>query len=131
MSSIMIIETLYRAFKNEDYDLFREVSDDDLEWIQNKGFPHGGHHHGPEAVIQNVFKRYDDDWEYFKFSIEDMWESKDGSRVFVTGTYVGKHRRTGKKIEASAAHVYKIENRKVKQFRQFADTAVIVSAIES
>ena len=131
MSSITIIETMYEALKNKDYDLFREISDDDLEWIQSKGFPHGGHHHGADAVIRNVFKRFDDEWEEFKFKIEDMYEVKDGSKVFVIGAYIGKHQGTQKKLEASAVHFYEIENEKVKRFRQFADTAVMVAAMES
>ena len=130
MSSIEIIETLYRAFESKDYELFSKICDADIEWIQNKGFPNGGHHHGTEAVIQNVFKRFDNDWGYFKFDIEEMVESKDGSKVIVTGSYLGRHKRTRKLLEASAAHYYAIENQKVKRFQQFADTAMIVAAME-
>ena len=131
MSSIEIIETLYRAFENKDYELFRSICDADIVWIQNKGYPHGCNYHGAEAVIQNVFKRFNDDWEYFEFAIEDMVECKDGLKVIVTGTYLGRHKRTQKLLEASAAHHYTIENQKVKRFQQFADTALIVAAIES
>ena len=130
MSSIEIIETLYRAFESKDYELFSKICDADIEWIQNKGFPNGGHHHGTEAVIQNVFKRFNDDWEYFKFDIEEMVESQDGSKVIVTGVYRGRYKRTQKLLEASAAHLYEIENQKVKRFQQFADTAVITAAME-
>ena len=130
MSSIEIIETLYRAFESKDYELFSKICDADIEWIQNKGFPNGGHHHGTEAVIQNVFKRFNDDWEYFKFDIEEMVESQDGSKVIVVGVYVGQHKRSRKKIEAAAAHIYEIKNQKIIKFRQFADTAVITAAME-
>ena len=84
-----------------------------------------------EAVIKNVFKKFDDDWEYFKFTINEMIESRDGFRVIVTGSYIGKHNLTGKQIEATAAHLYEIKNQKVKAFRQFADTAVIVAATKT
>jgi ketosteroid isomerase-like protein len=43
MSSIEIIENLYSAFQNKDYDSFRALCSDDIEWIQNEGFPQGGH----------------------------------------------------------------------------------------
>ena len=131
IGQIEIIETLYRAFKSKDYELFRNICDADIEWIPKKGFPNGGPHHRAEAVIQNVFKRFNDDWEYFKFDIEEMVESKDGSKVIVTGSYLGRHKRTRKLLEASAAHYYAIENQKVKRFQQLADTAMIVAAIES
>ncbi len=130
MSAIEIIETLYRAFQNKDYDAFRALCSEDVEWIQNKGFPKGGHHHGVDAVIKNVFKQFQKDWNYFNFNMEEMFESQDGSKVTVIGAYVGEHKRTGKKMEAAAVHIYEIENRKVNRFRQFTDTAMITAAIE-
>jgi len=131
MSSIELVETLYDAFKRKDYALFRRICDDGLEWIQNQGFPNGEHHRGVDAVIEKVFKKFDEDWEYFKFNIEEMFESRDGSKVMVLGTYNGKHKLTGKQIKATAAHLYEIKNQKVKTFRQFADTAVIVAATKN
>ena len=130
MTSTEIIDSLYSAFQRKDYDSFRALCSEDVEWIQNVGFPNGGHHRGADAVIQNVFEKFKDDWEYFKFDIEDMFESQDGSKVTVVGAYLGEHKQTRKKVEAAAAHIYEIENRKVKRFRQFADTAVITAAMK-
>lgn len=129
MSSIKIIENLYNVFQRKDYDAFRALCSEDVEWIQNKGFPKGGHHHGADAVIKNVFKQFEKDWNYFNFNIEEMFESQDGSKVAVIGAYVGEHKRTGRKMEAAAVHIYEIENRKVKRFRQFTDTAMITAAL--
>ncbi len=128
MSNIKLIETLYSSFKNKDYDLIRKLCADDLEWIQNAGFPNGAHHRGIDSVVDNVFKRFNDEWDYFKFEIEDMFESKDDSQVVVLGAYVGRHKTTQKEMKAAAVHLYEIENQKIKKFRQFADTAVIVAA---
>ncbi len=130
MSSIEIIENLYNAFKKKDYDSFRVLCFENVEWIQNKGFPKGGHHHGVDAVIKKVFKQFEKDWNYFNFNMEEMFESQDGSKVTVIGTYLGEHKRTGRKMEAAAVHIYDIDNRKVKRFRQFTDTAVIKAATE-
>ncbi len=130
MKSIDIIETLYSAFRDKDYDAFRALCSEDIEWIQNNGFPKGGHHHGVDAVIVKVFKQFEKDWNYFNFNMEEMFESQDGSKVTVVGTYLGEHKRTGRKMEAAAVHIYDIENRKVERFRQFADTAVIKAATE-
>ncbi len=131
MSSIEIIENLYRAFQTKDYDSFRALCSQDIEWIQNKGFPKGGHHYGTEAVIEKVFKQFEKDWNYFKFQVEEMFESKDGSKVTVVGTYLGEHKQTGRKMEAAAVHIYEIEHSKVKRFRQFTDTALIKAATVS
>lgn len=130
MTSIETIKTLYEAFKLKDYTLFRSLCDADIEWIQTKGFPNGRHHRGADAVIQNVFEKFKDDWEYFKFEVEDMFESRDGSKVTVVGAYVGKHQMTAKEVEAATVHLLTIENHKVKTFRQFTDTAVIIAAMQ-
>jgi ketosteroid isomerase-like protein len=131
MTSVEIIEKLYEAFKSKDYDLFRSICDTDIEWIQNKGFPKGGYHHGADAVIKNVFKQFEQEWIYFKYNIDEMFESRDGSRVTVIGAYLGEHKQTRKFVKAAAAHIYEIENRKIKRFRQYTDTAVITAATHS
>ena len=94
MSAIEIIENLYNALKRKDYDAFRALCSENIEWIQNKGFPKGGHHHGADAVIKNVFKQFEKDWNYFNFNMEEMFESQDGSKVIVTGVYRGRYKRT-------------------------------------
>jgi ketosteroid isomerase-like protein len=129
MTSVEIIENLYSAFRNKNYDSFRTLCSKDIEWIQNEGFPKGGHHHGADEVIKNVFQQFEKDWTYFKFRIDEMLESRDSSRVFVVGAYLGEHQQTHKTIEAASVHLYDIENQKVKRFRQFTDTAIITSAL--
>lgn len=129
MSSIHIIENLYSAFRKQDYDAFSALCSEDMEWIQNKGFPKGGHHHGADAVIKNVFQQFGKDWSYFKFQVEEMFESQDGSKVTAIGAYMGEHKQTRKTVEAAAVHIYEIENQKVKRFRQFADTAMVTAAL--
>jgi len=129
MSALETIENLYSAFRGKDYDAFRALCSDNIEWIQNEGFPKGGRFHGADSVITNVFHPFDKDWTYFKFRIDEMFESGDDSRVVVVGAYLGEHRQTRKTIEAAAVHLYEIEHSKVKRFRQFADTAVITTAL--
>ncbi len=38
-----------------------------MVWIQNKGFPTGGHHVGSDAVVEKVFKRFAIDWQSWRF----------------------------------------------------------------
>ena len=130
MSSIEIIENLYSAFRTKDYDAFRALCSEDVEWIQSIGFPNSGHHYGAEAVIENVFKQFEKDWEFFQFKIANMFECNGGSQVAVIGAYIGQHKLTNKGVAASTAHFFEIENQKVKKFRQFTDTALIIAAME-
>ena len=41
MTNIEVIQELYRAFREKDYDSFRSICTENLEWIQNEGFPGG------------------------------------------------------------------------------------------
>ncbi len=41
MNNLEVIEELYRAFREQDYDAFLRICTPDLEWIQNDGFPRG------------------------------------------------------------------------------------------
>ena len=128
MTSIEIVENLYHAFQTKDFDSFRAICAEDLEWIQNRGFPKGGHHRGADAVILNVFQQFEQDWTYFRFEKEEIFESEDGSRVTVIGSYIGKHKQTQKTVTAAAVHIFDLEFKKIKKFRQFTDTALIQSA---
>ena len=128
MTSIEIIESLYRASQSKDYDSFRALCFKDIEWIQNKGFPKGGHHHGADAVIKKVFQQFEKDWNVFKFEKKEIFESKEGSKVTVIGSYIGEHKQTGKTVDAAAVHIFELEYSKVKRFRQFTDTALVKAA---
>ena len=127
MGNVEVIQELYRAFREKDYDAFRQISTEDLEWIQNEGFPGGAVWKGAAEVIEKVFKANDDRWENFSYQIEQILET-DGS-VVVIGMYCGKHRDSGRSMQAAAAHVYDLRDGKVCRFRMFADTKIIWNAM--
>jgi tRNA nucleotidyltransferase (CCA-adding enzyme) len=128
MTNLEAIETLYRAFREKDYDAFLQVCTTDLEWIQNPGFPQGATYHGTEAVIEGVFKANDARWQTFSYQIEQMLDA--GDTVIVVGKYIGRHRLTGRSLQAAATHIYDLTNGKVHRFRMFADTKTIWDAID-
>ncbi|MEM8674834.1 MAG: nuclear transport factor 2 family protein [Cyanobacteria bacterium P01_G01_bin.67] len=127
MTNIEIIRELYRTFKDKDYEAFRQLCDRDLIWIQNQGFPHGSTTHGANEVIDNVFKRFDSDWQSWSFEIEEYLDA--GTSVIVVGLYQGVHRVSEKSFHSSAVHIYDLVRGKVTRFRQFADTKVIWDVI--
>jgi uncharacterized protein len=127
MTNVEIIKELYRAFAAKDYDAFRRICHEDLEWIQNPGFPHGGHHRGAEEVIANVFQRFNTEWSEWRYVIEEYLDA--GASVVVLGYYEGKHRESGRQFHSDAAHVYDLRGGRVARFRQFADTKVIWEAL--
>ncbi len=58
MTNVKVIQRMYRAFAERDYDTFKRMCAPDLVWIQNEGFPNRARHVGSEAVVEKVFKRY-------------------------------------------------------------------------
>ncbi|MBD1999047.1 nuclear transport factor 2 family protein [Leptolyngbya sp. FACHB-541] len=127
MTNLEVIQELYRAFREKDYDAFLKICTPDLEWIQSEGFPQGATYRGAEAVIEGVFKRNDTRWEKFSFQIEQYLDADES--VIVIGAYVGRHRQSQKPLHAAAAHVYDLNNGKVCRFRMFADTKLIWNAM--
>lgn len=127
MTNIEVIQELYRCFREKDDAGFRAICSDDLEWIQNAGFPHGARRKGAEAVIEAVFKGNRSEWEGFSFDIAQFLDA--GSTIVVIGSYAGIHHSTKKPMQAAAAHVYDLRDRKVCRFRMFADTKSIWDAM--
>ena len=127
MNNIEVIQELYRAFREKDYDAFLRISTDDLEWIQNEGFPGGATRKSASEVVEKVFKANNNNWQGFAYQIEQFLDA--GNSVIVIGKYAGRYRISGKSMHASAAHVYDLCDGKVCRFRMFADTKIIWDAM--
>lgn len=122
-----IIQDHYAASGRQDIAaMFAEVSEK-VEWTEMAGFPCAGTWIGPQAVIENVFKVLDADWDGYRFVLERLVDG--GDLVVGTGTYMGTYRRTGKPMQARVAHVWRIESGQVVQFEQFTDTLVVANAM--
>jgi len=50
-------------------------------------------------------------------------------KVFATGRYNAKHKRTGKSINAQVVHVWTLKNGKAIQFQQYTDTKQAAAAV--
>lgn len=127
MNNIDVIQELYRAFQEKDYDAFRQICTPDLEWIQNEGFPRSSTRRGADAVVESVFKAFNNDWKAWRFQIEEYLDVRHS--IVVIGFYEGIHRVSRKSFHSTAAHVYDLVNGKVTRFRQFTDTKVIWDAM--
>ncbi len=73
---------------------------------------------------------------YFAALSEDIdwtaWENRqwvtDRDTVVVLGSYAGRHKRTGKTFACEFAHVLTLAGGKATRFKEFTDTAAILSA---
>lgn len=127
MNNIKVVQELYQAFREQDYDTFSRLSTEDIEWIQNEGFPSGATYQGASAVIEGVFKANNDKWSDFAYHIEEILDA--GNSVIVIGKYSGRDRLSGKSMSAAAAHIYDLHDGKIARFRMFADTKSIWNAM--
>ncbi len=135
MNNIEVIKELYRAFREQDYDTFLRLSAEDIEWIQNEGFPGGATYKGASAVIEGVFKANNDKWSGFAYHIEEILDA--GNSIIVIGKYSGRdrgafpegNRFSGKPMSAAAVHIYDLHDGKIARFRMFADTKSIWNAM--
>jgi ketosteroid isomerase-like protein len=127
MNNLEVVKELYRAFRERDYNAFSSICTEDIEWIQNEGFPGGATYQGTSAVIEGVFKANNNKWEGFAYDIEDILDADNS--VVVIGKYSGRNRISGKFMNAAATHIYDIRDRQVFRFRMFADTKTIWDAM--
>lgn len=122
MTALETIQNLYRAMRDKDDAAVYELCAPDIVWQQSPGFPGGSTWHGPQEVIERVFRANARRWDGFAFTEGEMFEAEGGRRVVVLGHYSGKAPATGKEMRAAVAHVYDLNDGRVVRFRMFADT---------
>jgi ketosteroid isomerase-like protein len=126
-----VIQSLYNAFAKGDVPGVLAGLDAEVVWNEAENFPYadGNPYIGHDAVVNGVFARIGAEWEYW--NLLDMSLSEMGSdKVFATGRYNAKHKRTGKSINAQFVHVWTLKDGKAIQFQQYADTKQVAAAIK-
>ena len=127
MSNADIIRRHYAASDEGDIAGMLAPLAEDVRWTEAAGFPYAGTYVGPQAVLENVFARIQEDWEGFRLDIDEIVDG--GDTVVGLGTYTGTNRRTGRPFEARVAHVWHLDGERVVQFEQIADTAMVSQAL--
>jgi ketosteroid isomerase-like protein len=118
--NVQVAQRTYEAFARGDVPAVLENFHGDVEWQAAEGLPWGGLHRGPEAVAQNVFGAVMDAIDDFTVNPERFLDTEDA--VVVLGRYGGKGRESGKTLDAAFAHVWDLEDGKLKRFGHHTDT---------
>lgn len=126
-SNTEIAQATYEAFGRGDMDGVLENFNPEVEWHAAEGLPWGGVYHGSQSVVENVFGPLLQAFEGFALNTERYIESDD--TVVVLGRYSGAGKSGGKPLDAEFAHVWNLENGKLKQFLHYADTAKMNEAM--
>ncbi len=127
---VQTIQNMYDSFAKGDVEAVLSMMSKDIEWNEAENFPYddGNPYIGPDAILNGVFARLAEEWEYFKLAdLQVMGMEND--MVLGTGRYQAKHKKTGKEINAQMAHLWWTKDGKVTRFQQYADTKQVSEAV--
>ena len=117
--STPVVEAAYAAFGRGDIGAVLALLDDDVEWTSPRTLPHGGEFRGPDGVGK-FFEGLGAAWESLTLAVESVDEA--GGNVVGIVHADGK-RHGGKAASYGAAHVFRVENGRITNFREFVDSA--------
>ena len=126
--SVEQVRSSYEAFNREDLDAALAMMDDDIEWHQAQGLPHGGFYKGLAEVRRAIFDPLDEQW-WDEFSADPDEFLDAGDEVVVIGRYRGRAKGTGKPLDVPFVHIWTFQDGKATRFRQFLDTAGWIDAL--
>ena len=123
------IEGMYEAFGRGDIPVIIGALDPDVEWWEAENFIYADNNPyiGPQAVLEGVFARIGNEWEWFTVTPDEVLDA--GESIVGRGYYAGKYRQTGREVRAQFAHVFSFRNGKVVKFQQYTDTAQFQKAV--
>jgi ketosteroid isomerase-like protein len=123
------VEGMYEAFGRGDIPFVIGALDRDVEWWEAENFIYDDKNPyiGPQAVLEGVFARIGQEWEWFTVTPIEVLDA--GESVVGRGHYAGKYRQTGREVKAQFAHVFSFRNGKVVGFQQYTDTAQFQKAV--
>lgn len=131
MSNVERARDLYAAFGRGDIETVMGGLDPEVEWSEAEGNPYepsGAPFVGPQAVLDRLFKRLDEEWEEFIVTPETFHDA--GSAVVVEGRYAGTFEESGRSLDAQFCHVLEFEGGKLKRFQQYVDTAQLQQVMD-
>jgi len=129
MSNIDTVRSLFDMWGKGDLEGFLAMLDPNVEWRFADNFVYGKVNPliGRQALREGSLKRLRTDWEDFNALPAEFLDA--GEHVVVLGHYVGRYKTTGRQLRAQFAHVYKIRNDRVVQWRQYVDTKAFDDAM--
>lgn len=128
-ANVDVIRGLYDAFGEGDLPGVLAAMSPDVVWNEAEDFPYadGNPYVGPDAVVEGVFARIGQEWDFWSVEIEHLLDA--GDCVVMLGRYRSKHSETGRDLNAQCAHVWWLEDGTVTRFQQYANTAHTLQAM--
>ena len=119
------VQQVYSAFAAGDAARLQELLAD-THWVEAAGLPYGGTYRGFGEIAANVFGPISSDVQGFTAKPDEILPAGD-DRVLTLGTYRG----TGSAGEVAApfAHLWTVQDGRITNFVQYADTYLFRQAI--
>ena len=120
--NVQLVKSVYAAFSVGNIDAVVDAMDPEIEWHEAEHSPWHvpGGHHGPKAVVTDVFARIPETLEHFEV---EPWRFHDaGATVIVEARYRADAPSTAAALNAQACHVWTIRDGKLAAFQQYTDT---------
>ena len=115
------LDGLYTAFNQGDIETVMDEMADDITWFEPEGEPHAGTYHSPDEVLQNVLGKIPEQVNAFTATPDRIIDG--GDMLVVEGTY-DVTSKSGEEYEIPFAHVWRHEDGKLQEFRDYSDTHV-------
>ena len=129
--NVNIVKKVYHAFSERNFDALSECLADDVKWFAI-GPPElistAGTRYGKKEVEQ-YFSLLEANGELQSFKPEEF--IADNDTVVAIGVMRNQVRSTGSVITSLWAHVFRIRQGKISDFRSFYDTAAVIAARDS
>ncbi|MFT3937807.1 nuclear transport factor 2 family protein [Rhodopseudomonas sp.] len=126
-SHLDLIRRTYEGSSEENGRNLLAVLHPDVEWTEAEGFPYAGTYVGVDALMAGVFARLASEWIGYRAEVHTYLA--DGDRVAAFGVYSGTYKATGKSMRAAFAHLYEIEDGKIRRMTQYVDTVMVAKAL--
>jgi ketosteroid isomerase-like protein len=128
MTNKDIIRALYESFASADVAAVTATFADNIAWTEADGFPLAGTYIGPQAIVENVFKRLGEFSDNWGVVIDRL--IADGDTVVANGKYTLNHKESGEPCEVRMAHVWTLADGKAISFLQHVDSAKVRDLIK-
>ncbi|MGB5983414.1 MAG: nuclear transport factor 2 family protein [Nonlabens sp.] len=121
-NNLEVVNTLYDGFAKGDIPTVLGLMDKEIVWneAESNSLAAGNPYKGPDAVLNGVFIPLGEMYQSFSLKGVKLHEMSN-DQVLATMYYAITSKK-GKKYEVQAAHHWVLENGKIVQFQQYADT---------
>lgn len=130
-SNVEVIRGAYDAFAAGDVGAVVAAMAPDIVWNEAESFPYADRNPyvGPDAVVEGVFARLAAEWDDFRVTPTEMLDA--GDSVVALGRYTARHGESGRSLDIQFAHVWWLEDGRIRRFQQYTDTAATLAAMRS